>query len=171
MKNTQNGLFIVCNGENVKDLSKGFTTTTTFPKHLSSHDIDYAYIATLQYNNHRLIDRGYYRGYIGLIKSISIFNKTEDNITYSFEFSQLLRPCPESAQLSVDISQWGHGDILEWDFVGIYEDVRTKKNPDEKVLNNPSQSNIRLLSINEAIEGLANSHGVSPEKITISITG
>jgi hypothetical protein len=166
MDNTQKGILISSDSLTWKQLEFGYSVTREFVGNLAAADIDYVYVAE------RGNEGGYFTGYVGRIRKITITPAANpDNRIYSFELSKLLKPSISTGQLQFNVRGKKNGEIINWDFEKIFADAEASEESVEKLHENPAKAGLPPLSIREATVRLADTYGIDPGKITISITG
>ena len=166
MSSEQKGIFIRAVGGMWKELEFGFNLSQQFPSDLAATDVEYLYLAVPMNNG------GYFTGHLACIRKITITPaKDNGNRIYSFEVSKLVRPSTPIGQLQNAVDNYKNGETFYYDFEQVFKDAEASDNPGEKVRENPAELGLPSLSISEATQRLADTYGIEPRKITISISG
>lgn len=161
----QKGVLIAVDRDTWQQVEYGFIVKKQFPKHLPVSDIDYLYAAEKTPNG------GYHAGHIGQIRKFTIETAPDKRSKiYTFELSKVLKPSIATGQLQFEVRDRNDGDIIDWDFETVIEEAKESKYASD-LLENPAKSSLPPLSLKEAVQRLADTYGIAPEKVTISITG
>ena len=166
MEYEQKGILIAIDNKMWKQLKREFTVTIELVKDLTVADVDYVYMAERGNNG------TYFPGYLGQVRKITIKPaSTPQNRVYSFELSKFVNPSSALEKLQFEAKGKKSGDVFDCVFEQILKNANESDGPDDMVNVNPANIDLQPLSISEAIERVADTYNVKPEKISISITG